>query len=103
MANNRTTVPEQAISFGHNPKYTLGVEIEFQTLDRATWDLTPIAPVLLESAPPLLRPRLSPEFIQSILARILRHGTGADFLRRGYKQTGNLQEVVPSLQREFWQ
>jgi len=27
VANNRTTVPEQAIPFAHNPKYTLGVDI----------------------------------------------------------------------------
>ena len=60
-------VPEQELQFAHSPKYTLGVEIEFQTLDKATWDLTPMAPVLLANAPQLLRPRLSPEFIQSIL------------------------------------
>lgn len=55
------------MDFCKSIKYTLGVEIEFQTLDRATWDLAPLAPVLLENAPPILRPRLSPEFIQSIL------------------------------------
>lgn len=57
-------------SFAHfksSPKFTLGVEIEFQTLDKATWNLAPLAPTLLENAPSLLRPRLSPEFIQSIL------------------------------------
>lgn len=53
--------------FAHSPQYTLGVEIEFQTLDKATWDLAPLAPVLLKNAPSLLLPRLSPEFIQSIL------------------------------------
>lgn len=52
---------------GNSVKYTLGVEIEFQTLDRNSWDLIPAAPQLLHSAPALLRPRLSPEFIQSIL------------------------------------
>lgn len=57
----------EEMSFAESPKYTLGVEIEFQTLDKSTWDLTPMAPVLLENAPQLLRPRLSPEFIQSIL------------------------------------
>jgi carboxylate-amine ligase len=67
MANNQNTVSGQEIPFAHNPKYTLGVEIEFQTLDRDSWDLTPMAPILLESAPSLLLPRLSPEFIQSIL------------------------------------
>jgi carboxylate-amine ligase len=67
MADEKSTVPDQRLQFAHSPKYTLGVEIEFQTLDRATWDLAPLAPVLLENAPSLLRPRLSPEFIQSIL------------------------------------
>lgn len=63
-----TPVPlEGSLSFGRSSKYTLGVEIELQTLDKATWDLAPLAPVLLENAPSLLRPRLSPEFIQSIL------------------------------------
>lgn len=55
------------IEFAKSSSYTLGVEIEFQTLDKNTYDLAPIAPVLLANAPALLRPRLSPEFIQSIL------------------------------------
>jgi carboxylate-amine ligase len=67
MTDDHGAVPPPEIHFTHSPKYTLGVEIEFQTLDKATWDLTPMAPVLLENAPSLLRPRLSPEFIQSIL------------------------------------
>ncbi len=55
------------LQFTPSPKYTLGVELEFQTLDNTTWDLAPMAPALLENAPSLLKPRLSPEFIQSIL------------------------------------
>ncbi len=57
--NNRVFTP--------SVKYTLGVELEFQTLDKNTWDLVPLAPTLLDNAPSLLSPRLSPEFIQSIL------------------------------------
>ncbi|MFW2365045.1 MAG: carboxylate-amine ligase, partial [Desulforhopalus sp.] len=57
----------QNLSFQSSRQYTLGVEIELQTLDKKTWDLAPIAPILLENAPSLLLPRLSPEFIQSIL------------------------------------
>jgi carboxylate-amine ligase len=60
-------VADQNVSFRCSRRYTLGVEIELQTLDKTTWDLAPLAPTLLENAPPLLRPRLSPEFIQSIL------------------------------------
>lgn len=53
--------------FNPSSKYTLGVEIEFQTLDRATLDLSPLAPVLHENAPSILKPRIAEEFIQSIL------------------------------------
>jgi len=55
------------LEFAESTSYTLGVEIEFQTLDKETYDLAPFAPILLENAPALLAPRLSPEFIQSIL------------------------------------
>lgn len=47
-------------------KYTLGVEIELQILDKTTLDLSPVAPTLFVNATSLLAPRLSPEFIQSI-------------------------------------
>ncbi len=46
---------------------TLGVEIEFQILDNKDLNLVPFAPLLLEQAPKILRPRLSLEFIKSIL------------------------------------
>ena len=55
------------LKFAENSNYSLGVEIEFQTLDKDSYDLAPFAPILLENAPALLQPRLSPEFIQSIL------------------------------------
>ncbi|MFT5726413.1 MAG: carboxylate-amine ligase [Desulforhopalus sp.] len=55
------------VHFAESVKYTLGVEIELQILDKTSWDLSPVAPTLFENAPSLLSPRLSPEFIQSIL------------------------------------
>ena len=67
MADSEEHKPTNDLVFHGSSSYSLGVEIEFQTLDKATWDLAPLAPVLLENAPALLRPRLSPEFIQSIL------------------------------------
>jgi carboxylate-amine ligase len=67
MKTDKSILPGQDLPFARSPRYTLGVELEFQTLDKATWDLAPLAPVLLANAPALLRPRLSPEFIQSIL------------------------------------
>jgi carboxylate-amine ligase len=47
--------------------------------------------------------RLGSEHYISNINRILAEGTGADFLRRKYSESGNLQEVVQSLQGEFWQ
>jgi len=58
---------KHGVHFTESTKYTLGVEIELQILDKTTWDLSPLAPILFENAPSLLSPRLSPEFIQSIL------------------------------------
>ncbi len=67
MGEAGDVVSVRDLEFVKSTSYTLGVEIEFQTLDKKTYDLAPLAPVLLENAPALLRPRLSPEFIQSIL------------------------------------
>ncbi len=67
MGESRDAVPGRDLRFKKSTGYTLGVEIEFQTLDKKTHDLAPFAPILLENAPKLLCPRLSPEFIQSIL------------------------------------
>jgi len=53
--------------FRSGSEYTLGVEIEFQIVDQHSYELVPLAPVLVDSAPEILLPRLSPEFIKSIL------------------------------------
>ncbi len=50
-----------------SPTYSLGVELEFQTLDRGNLSLAPLAPVLLENAPAILKPRITHEWIRSIL------------------------------------
>lgn len=55
------------LAFVTSPSYTLGVELEFQTLDKETLNLAPLAPVLLENAPDILRPRITHEWIRSIL------------------------------------
>ncbi|GAB6193792.1 hypothetical protein [Desulfocastanea catecholica] len=47
--------------------------------------------------------RLGSEQYVGFVERIRSHGTGADLLRRRYEETGNLQDVVQSLQGEFWQ
>ena len=55
------------LEFNGGPSYTLGVEIEFQIVDSQTYALVPYAPQLVDNAPDILLPRLSPEFIKSIL------------------------------------
>ncbi|MFW2368804.1 MAG: carboxylate-amine ligase, partial [Desulforhopalus sp.] len=47
--------------------------------------------------------RLGSEKYIGYIDRILAEGTGADFLRQRYRETNNLQDVVRSLQGEFWQ
>ena len=55
------------MEFIPSSSHTLGVEIEFQILDNKDLNLVPFAPLLLDQAPKILRPRLSLEFIKSIL------------------------------------
>jgi glutamate---cysteine ligase / carboxylate-amine ligase len=61
-----TTGPAPSF-FASSPSYTLGVELEFQTLDIDSLNLAPLAPVLLDTAPAILRPRITHEWIRSIL------------------------------------
>ncbi|MEN8189791.1 MAG: YbdK family carboxylate-amine ligase [Thermodesulfobacteriota bacterium] len=58
---------EEVIHFAPSNPFTLGVELEFQTLDRETLNLAPLAPILLDSAPAILQPRITHEWIRSIL------------------------------------
>ena len=63
-----TATTEPALStFASSPSYTLGVELEFQTLDTESLNLAPLAPILLDTAPTILRPRITHEWIRSIL------------------------------------
>ncbi len=56
-----------SLTFVPSPSYTLGVELEFQTLNEESLNLAPLAPILLETAPAILRPRITHEWIRSIL------------------------------------
>lgn len=47
--------------------FTIGVELEFQLLDAATFDLAPKAQQLLARKPPGLAGEIKPEFIQSMV------------------------------------
>ncbi|HIP82625.1 MAG TPA: YbdK family carboxylate-amine ligase [Desulfocapsa sulfexigens] len=62
-----TETEQTPLTFKFSPSYTLGVELEFQTLDKHTLNLAPFAPILLETAPAILRPRITQEWIRSIL------------------------------------
>jgi carboxylate-amine ligase len=84
----------QQSQFTRSEGYTLGVEVEFQTLDKNTWDLAPLAPKILENAPALLRPRLSPEFIQSILEIQTGVCTSVEDVKNDLMQTISLAEEV---------
>jgi carboxylate-amine ligase len=84
----------QQSQFTRSEGYTLGVEVEFQTLDQNTWDLAPLAPKILENAPALLRPRLSPEFIQSILEIQTGVCTSVEDVKNDLMQTISLAEEV---------
>ncbi len=55
------------LTFVPSPSYSLGVELEFQTLDKDSLNLAPLAPILLETAPAILKPRITHEWIRSIL------------------------------------
>ncbi len=55
------------IQFVSSSPYTLGVELEFQTLDQESLNLAPLAPILLDAAPEILKPRITHEWIRSIL------------------------------------
>ncbi len=66
MTKEKSIDPSE-IQFHHNPHSTLGVEIEFQVLDRESLNLAPLAPLMINNSPEILRPRITLEFIQSIL------------------------------------
>ena len=55
------------IEFRQSKPYTLGVEIEFQILDKDTLNLAPMAPEILDLVPAELQERIKPEFIRSMI------------------------------------
>lgn len=57
----------ESYQFQASAPFTLGVEIEFQIIDRSDCSLVSFGPQLLNLAPQLLRPRLALELIKSIL------------------------------------
>ena len=58
--------------------------------------------LLLRSITPM-SVRLGSEKYFDFTGRIMEEGTGADFLRRRFEESGNFQSVIQSLHREFWQ
>lgn len=58
---------DQCLYFSASKPYTIGVEVEFQLLDRQTLDLAPKSPEILGDIPPELVDRVKPEFIQSMV------------------------------------
>lgn len=60
-------MPEKTIEFTPSRPFTLGVELEFQVLDRESLNLVPRAPEILAMVPDNLQKRIKPEFIRSML------------------------------------
>jgi carboxylate-amine ligase len=58
---------EHAIEFQDSQLFSLGVEIEFQILDRESLNLVPKAPEILAIVPRELQERIKPEFIRSMI------------------------------------
>ncbi len=61
------TTSHSDIIFTPSESYSIGVEIEFQVLAKNTLNLAPLAPLLLQNSPKILLPRITHEFIRSIL------------------------------------
>ncbi len=55
------------IEFAQSSAFTLGVELEFQILDKKTLNLAPMAPEIMEGVPEQYQPNITPEFLQSIV------------------------------------
>lgn len=56
----------QQVPFAQSEPFTLGVELEFQILDRLTLELVPRAAQLLSLLPDPVKPRVAYEFLQSV-------------------------------------
>lgn len=61
------TRDQTQLSFSESDLFTLGVELEFQIIDQETMALRSQAAEMFQSAPSILAPRLSQEFLRSIL------------------------------------
>ncbi len=57
----------EKITFNKSSRPTIGVELEVQILDHETFELSPLAPEILEKVPPSMKERIKPEFIQSMV------------------------------------
>ena len=82
------------LEFKTGSRYTLGVEIEFQIVDSQTYALVPYAPQLVDNAPEILLPRLSPEFIKSILEIQTNICTDVEMVKNDLLQTCSMAEEL---------
>jgi len=55
------------LEFNKSPEPTIGVELELQILDAETYELTSLAPEILDKVSPVFREKIKPEFIQSMV------------------------------------
>ena len=70
VATTESTVQRQARrihGFGRSTAYSLGVEEEFQLLDPATLELTPVVDALLATVPSAMHTQIKHELMQSVV------------------------------------
>ncbi len=53
--------------FNKSLPFTIGIEVEFQLLDKNSYNLSPCAPNILEAVPDSFKQNIKPEFIKSML------------------------------------
>ncbi len=88
------SISKKKIDFHPSAPFTLGVEIELQTISTSNLALIPLGPKLIKSAPAFLRPFIKPEAYQSMLeivTPVCRNLSEVEvFLRKGLKSLEEL-------------
>jgi carboxylate-amine ligase len=67
MRKGKNMEQDMKVEFKTSKPFSLGVEIELQILDRKTLNLVPKAPAILDMVPDVLKERIKPEFIRSMI------------------------------------
>ncbi len=82
------------MDFQASKPYTLGVELELQLLEKESYNLTSVAPSLLEGLPDDFKDRIKPEFIQSMVEVASGICNNLEELENDLKRSVNLLEKL---------